>query len=161
MCPMLHTLLIGYGNSLRGDDGVGYLLADQLLERFDGCEAVEIIPTMQLTPDYVARMVECNRVVFVDASVEGEVGEIRRVTLRPGVEGQIEAHSMSPQTLLNLLHALYGAEVTDRIEVLLYTITGGEFSMFEGLTDPVQRAASTLLAKLTHELEPICPDAGD
>jgi hydrogenase maturation protease len=43
------TLLIGYGNPLRGDDGLGWQVADQVAR--DADKSIKVVATHQLTPE--------------------------------------------------------------------------------------------------------------
>jgi hydrogenase maturation protease len=43
------TLIIGYGNPLREDDGVGWQVADQLLKNSEG--SIKVLTAHQLTPE--------------------------------------------------------------------------------------------------------------
>ena len=57
-------LVIGIGNTLRGDDGVGWWLA-QRAERWR--PAVQVRVVQQLTPELAAELAPVNRVLFIDA----------------------------------------------------------------------------------------------
>ena len=62
-----HDLLIGWGNGLRQDDGVGLLIA----ERVEGWSRprLEVLAIPQLTPELASRLAEAARVLFVDAAL--------------------------------------------------------------------------------------------
>ena len=68
-----HLLIIGYGNSLRRDDGAGLVLAERLagLWQAEG-HSVRLLLTQQLTPEMALDLAEedVGGVIFVDASVE-------------------------------------------------------------------------------------------
>ena len=71
----IHPLIIGIGNPLRSDDGLGWVVAEQLSH---GCDLVCDIHTVhQLTPELAQWMAAVNLVVMIDASYEGEPGELR------------------------------------------------------------------------------------
>ncbi|EQD29207.1 hydrogenase maturation protease, partial [mine drainage metagenome] len=80
----VHTLIIGYGNPMRGDDGAGPALVEALHKRLgDNADRdLEIVSCMQLTPELTHDMSRSQRVIFADASVRIPAGKvtIRRVT---------------------------------------------------------------------------------
>jgi hydrogenase maturation protease len=99
------VLVIGYGNALRGDDGVGPLAAEQV-EGW-GLPGVNSLAVHQLTPELAAAIAEAEAVWFIDACVEGP----GRVELVPPTEPDSRLdHLWSPGVLLYLAKALYGAE---------------------------------------------------
>lgn len=60
-----HTLIIGYGNTLRQDDGVGYRMAETI-DRWD-LPGVISRSVHQLTPDLAAELASVQRAIFIDA----------------------------------------------------------------------------------------------
>ena len=69
------VLVIGYGNTLRTDDGVGRLAAERLADdpRLDG---VRVIGRHQLTPELALDVSQAALVVFVDASQSPSGGHV-------------------------------------------------------------------------------------
>jgi hydrogenase maturation protease len=63
-------LVIGYGNPLRADDAVGWLVAEALLgdRRADG---FDVLAVHELNPEYAVRMAEACRVVLVNTDPGG------------------------------------------------------------------------------------------
>src|SRR4051794_39172723 len=76
-----HTLIIGIGNPLRSDDGLGWKVAEQLVQ--DLRPGQVILTVHQLTPELVQWMANANLVVLIDASREGEPGELQTRRLSP------------------------------------------------------------------------------
>jgi hydrogenase maturation protease len=64
----IRTLVIGYGNRLRSDDGVGPAVAEMVASwRIPGVRALAV---SQLTPELVDELKNAERVLFVDAASE-------------------------------------------------------------------------------------------
>jgi hydrogenase maturation protease len=101
----MKTLIIGYGNGLRGDDGVGPRAAEQV-EGW-GLPEVTSLAVHQLTPELAAAIAEANVVWFIDACVEGP-GRVESVV--PTAPDSRLDHLWSPGVLLYLAKSLYGAE---------------------------------------------------
>lgn len=104
----MKTLVIGYGNTLRGDDGVGYLVAEAVADWH--LPDVEAYPCHQLTPELAADMAEVERVIFVDATPpQNPHSPLILERLQPGGNSScLAGHHSSPTGLLNLAQQLYG-----------------------------------------------------
>ena len=146
---MPHTLIIGYGNALRGDDGAGYIAAELLRDRVQDPE-VEILSRHQLTPELMEPIAHARRVIFIDASVSGRAGKVIRIPLHPAPACARFTHHVTPDSLLAGAQALYGH--TPQAE--LYTIPGRFFETGDELTPSVRRAVNELVETLEKELAP-------
>ncbi|MGB8912139.1 MAG: hydrogenase maturation protease, partial [Candidatus Sulfotelmatobacter sp.] len=73
---MPRVLIVAYGNPLRSDDGVGWIVADDLRQRLASSN-VEVLQLTQLLPEVAESISRADTVIFVDASCEGEPGELR------------------------------------------------------------------------------------
>jgi len=144
---MPHTLVIGYGNVLRGDDGAGYLVADLLRDRVRG-PAIEIVSEQQLLPEMMEVISRAGKVIFIDATVSGRAGRVARLPLRPGPACSRFTHHATPDNLLAGAQKLYG----NTPEAVLYTIGGKSFETGEELTPVVRRAVNELVDRLAKEL---------
>ncbi|MGP8247929.1 MAG: hydrogenase maturation protease [Bryobacteraceae bacterium] len=138
------TLIIGYGNRLRSDDGAGVHAAELLRERSVD-SGVQILAVPQLTPELVEPIARTQRVIFVDAAAEGRPGEIRQRALAASPAGTAFTHRMTPEALLAGAAALYGASPAG----VLYSICGESFAYGERLTPAVERALMELVEKLS------------
>ncbi len=76
-------LVIGYGNPLRGDDGLGWEVAGRLAAS-QADESVAIMAVHQLTPELAEPVSRADTVIFVDASYEGQPGTWRWDEVEPG-----------------------------------------------------------------------------
>jgi hydrogenase maturation protease len=99
-------LVIGYGNTLRSDDGVGIRVAEAIEEL--NLAGVEVICRGVLTPELAEPISRARLVVFVDASVEARE-EVRLRPLEPADSGQILAHAADPRALLALAREVFGS----------------------------------------------------
>jgi len=98
-------LVIGYGNSLRCDDGVGLKVAEAIeaLHLPDVCTLV----CQQLSPEHAEPISKARRVVFVDASVD-EPKEVQLCKLEPNGSSQLMTHAADPRTMLALARDVFG-----------------------------------------------------
>jgi hydrogenase maturation protease len=146
---MPHTLIVGYGNALRGDDGAGYIAAELLRERIHDPE-IEILSRHQLTPELMEPIAHSRRVIFIDASISGRAGKVTRIPLHPAPACARFTHHATPESLLAGAQALYGHTP----EALLYTIPGRFFETGDELTPSVRHAVNELVETLEKELAP-------
>ena len=145
---MPDTLIIGYGNALRGDDGAGYIAAELLREGIQN-PAVEILSVQQLVPELMEPISRARQVLFIDAAITGRAGRFQRVPLRPAPACSRFTHHATPETLLAGAQSLYGHTP----EALLYTIPGTFFEIGQELTPSVRRAVEALVAELMAVLD--------
>jgi hydrogenase maturation protease len=136
----MKTLIIGIGNSLRGDDGVGVRAALALEQRLAG-EDVEVIACCQLTPELCAPIAQAGLVVFIDATIDCEAGTIHIEKLRPKAPEVQLTHHLNPQALLANTEALYGRAPS----AVQFTLCGRAFGLTERLSPPVARALPKLI----------------
>lgn len=104
---MNRILVIGYGNELRGDDGLGPKLASAIDElRLPG---VKVVVTHQLTPELSDPISRAEYVVFIDASMDAAQG-VQVRPLEPTTIGGLPAiaHAADPSALLALARELFG-----------------------------------------------------
>jgi len=136
------ALVIGYGNSLRGDDGIGPVIAQALAnEAALGC--AHIIACHQLTPELAECIALAGVVVFVDAAVD----------ISPGVVGVREiqgasepspglVHAADPAALLDLASKLYGRSP----RAFLVTVGVSSLALGEHLSDAAAAALPKAIA---------------
>ncbi len=95
----MDSLVIGYGNDLRSDDGAGRAVADRISEL--ELPGVGVRSVMQLTPELALEIATVDTVVFVDASVD-----VAKTTAEPVSASPIDASAMThyntPATLLGM-----------------------------------------------------------
>jgi hydrogenase maturation protease len=101
---MAHTLVIGYGNTLRSDDGVGVKVVEAIAAR--EYPEVTTITQHQLTPELAVDIAQVAQVIFVDVAL-GE-REVRVVELKPETSSNWATHQQHPAQLLTLSQTLYG-----------------------------------------------------
>jgi hydrogenase maturation protease len=144
------TLVIGYGNTLCGDDGVGVYIAETLTE--EGVPpSVTVITAHQLYPEMSELVSAAERVIFVDARADttpGAVGQIIEERLEPAPADGALVHHMQPGQLLQLAEMLYGACPPAE----LVTITGQNFDLGDDFSPLVQAKLPALLALVKAKL---------
>lgn len=105
----MKVLVIGYGNTLRGDDRVGYQVAETVAEW--QLPQVRSIAVHQLLPELAADIADVDIVIFVDAIVTHDPAKphINITPLVSGGDDYFSTHIITPQLLLGMTQRLYGA----------------------------------------------------
>ncbi|MCO5197274.1 MAG: hydrogenase maturation protease [Anaerolineae bacterium] len=103
---MIPVLIIGYGNTLRGDDGIGVAAAEEIRA---GNPDVDVITCHQLAPELAEPISQARLVIFVDASAATAPGTIvaQRIT-SADLSHSSFTHHVDPATLLALAGTLFG-----------------------------------------------------
>jgi hydrogenase maturation protease len=129
---MPRVLIVAYGNPLRSDDGVGWAVAEELSRRLASPE-VEVLQLLQLLPELAESISRADTVIFVDASCDGEPGELRCRPITPPPAKAQFTHQLSPAELLGLARQLYGATP----EAFCVSLTGECFEHGDELSKSV------------------------
>lgn len=98
-------LVIGYGNTLRGDDGLGPKVAEAIQAM--NLPGVGVLTCQQLSPEDADPISNTAGVVFVDAAV-GVSSDIQLRKIEPGNTLQLMAHAADPRTMLALARDVFG-----------------------------------------------------
>ncbi len=96
----MSTMVVGIGNTLRGDDGVGPFVIDLLRAARVGWLELRTAPA--LLPEFAVELPGYEAVVFVDADVKA-----REVTLQPvAMEASDPLHGVTPTRVVQLARGL-------------------------------------------------------
>ncbi len=148
---MSKVIIIGCGNPLRGDDGIGWYAVDRLAESHKQTD-FEFIKCRELLPEISEKISEAKYVLFIDAAVDsGEqlshdaVGE---KNIAPAENfPSLDTHQLDPGGLLAFSAALYG----NIPEAVMLTVKGKSFEYREGISDEVQQDVLSLISR-AHEI---------
>jgi len=155
---MSRTLVIGFGNIHRADDGVAFEVINALRRRLGqkglseedtGLEElgsmVDSVFISQLTPELMDTIVSYSRVIFVDAHVYENLEDLHCAPVVPEYAPSTFTHHLTPPALLALLKTLYRAEPAGH----LVSIRGYDFDFHRNLSEKtgalVESAADRIL----------------
>jgi len=140
--PSTKALVIGFGNTLRSDDGVGPHVAREV--RSWGLPELQSLAVQQLTPELAEPLAMAELIIFVDARLDDGQGMIEVSRLGPSTSRGISGHAWDPRFLLDLARAIYGSQP----QAWLITISAADFSLGEVLSLAVKRGAEAALAQI-------------
>lgn len=106
----MKVLVVGYGNTLRSDDGFGPAVVRELQGRVDAAQ-VRVLEQQLLTLDLIDAVANCRLLVLVDAAATGNAGELgeREISAGNANTGAL-GHDLSPEQLLALSRELMGSQ---------------------------------------------------
>lgn len=145
-------LIIGYGNPLRGDDGLGWHIASTLAEKNSQqttTSPLRVLPRHQLTPELAEPISQAIFVIFIDARLGETPGQIQSLMLTPQASTDAFTHHVDPASLLLLAQSLYGSCPP----AALLSITGDSFGYNEYISPVVQQRLPTLMQQLEALIE--------
>ena len=107
MKPAPDVLVVGLGNTLRGDDALGRIVADRVRNKSDPSR-VKVISQVALTPELAEEFSRVDLVVILDASIDGPTNQIQIHELAATELIDSMAHRIDARSLLGLSNHLYG-----------------------------------------------------
>ena len=140
---MARVLVLGYGNPLRCDDGLGWQLAVELF-RSNKSPDVLVLPCHQLTPELAEPISRAETVLFIDSTRQGTAGEFHCEELQSQPGPVSFTHHLSPASLLDLSSELFGC--CPRAYFL--TICGESFEVGGSLSATVNARLPELKARV-------------
>jgi hydrogenase maturation protease len=128
---MKKTLIYGYGNPGRQDDGLGVLLVEAI-EKWAGEQGLENLSfdnNYQLNIEDAANIAAYERVIFADASQE-EIDSFSLTRVEPSAKVEFTMHAVSPAFIVHLCESIYQKTP----ECLLLHIRGYEWEFARAVT---------------------------
>jgi hydrogenase maturation protease len=151
---LIRTLILGYGNPDREDDGVAWHILMGLARRlnrtipedfsegfFATNESPDLVFVLQLTPELSETLAEYERVCLVDAHTGNIPDEVRFVKVDAQFQTSPFTHHLTPQSLLSMTDALFHINP----ETILVSVHGYQFGFAQSL--------SPQTANLAHQAE--------
>lgn len=149
---MTHTVVIGIGNPLRGDDAAGVLVAERLLPRLPG--GVEVVSCSEEPSRLMEAWEGAESVVLVDTVSSGAP---------PGTLHRFDAgdEAVPARTFHSSTHAIGIAETIELARALgrlpqrvrVYGIEAEGFTTGAALTPAVESAVAFVVNDVLHDLE--------
>ncbi|MFH1775750.1 MAG: hydrogenase maturation protease [Chloroflexota bacterium] len=151
---MMKTLLIGLGNPILGDDGVGIYVVRAVRERYHGGD-LSIVEASLAGLDMLDMLAGYDRVIVVDAiqTTAGKAGQIFR--LAPADFDAVQ-HSGSPHDIDFTTALKLGEKLGMSLprEIVIFGIEAGDVTIFsEECTPRVQEAIPAAVDMVIGELD--------
>ena len=154
----MRTLIFGYGNQDRQDDGVAWHVLREVMKRKnvavskdldidykDEKNKIDYMFQLQLTPEIAADLKKYQRVCFIDAHTGAVPEEIHFEEICCGFQKSPFTHHLTPSSLLSIAETLH-QEIP---ETILISIRGYEFGFSQDLSPKtsalIDRAAELVM----------------
>ena len=138
----MKTLIIGYGNQNRRDDGVGWFILEQLAAL--NLPGVVLETSHQLEVEASETISHFDAVIFVDAAIPESPELVQRSVVTPNFQSHAVAHYLTPADVLSLCKTLYQREP----KAVLFSIRGRDFNFGTTLTPEVEQAACDVVKQI-------------
>ena len=141
---MARVLIVGYGNPLKSDDGLGWRAAEQLAQQLSSPE-IKVLRLHQLTPEIAEEASRAELAIFIDARQEGPPGEMNcELVSGQRIRPPTYSHELSPGSILGLSDELYGRSP----RAYLLTVSGRCFEDGESLSEAVGATLPRIVAQV-------------
>jgi hydrogenase maturation protease len=157
---MVRTLVIGYGNPSRRDDGAGLAVVNGLRSRLglpdldettDGFadlgHTLDTLFVQQLTPELADTLTGYERLLLVDAHAGAYPDLVHWTPLVPRYDPAMVSHIVKPAHLLALAEQYAGRSP----EAVLVSIRGEDFDFGLGLSAETARGVQQVIAHIWEE----------
>jgi hydrogenase maturation protease len=136
-------LVLGYGNTLFSDDGIGPYIAEQVVAWNQ--PGVRALAVPLLTPELAAPLAAVELAVFVDAALEA-TGHPRLVPLTAKPSSAALGHASTPAELLSLAQSVFGRCPP----AWMLTVPAADFSLGQTFSSAAKCGADRALCQLRH-----------
>ncbi len=136
------TVIIGMGNSLKGDDGVGPFVCDELSKK---ALTADIINAGTVPENYIQRIIkkEPDALLVIDAiDFGGEAGQIRLLRPEQLNRSVFSTHTLSPHLFIEMI------QQSKKVDVYIIGIQPKQIKLGEGISKEVRQPAEELVSEL-------------
>jgi hydrogenase maturation protease len=158
----LPSLVIGYGNLDRCDDGAGFYVVNRLRRHLsqkaldsddNGMSGLgacrDSVFIRQLVPELVEIVANYDRVIFVDAHIPSARPPLACMRIDPQQGKMLLSHHMNPEQVLGILKALWNLEPVS----YLLSIQGWHFAPGRGLSAGTAKLVAPAAAMILELLD--------
>ena len=149
------AVVIGYGNTLRGDDGAGPEVAAAVARL--GLPGVRALAVPQLTPELAEVLAGARLAVFVDAWMGPKAAGVDVLSVQAVGRPASLGHTSDPGALLALAEAIYGA----RPPAWIIRIPASRFPFGAGLSPGAHRGIAAALREVVRLVAPCGSGSGE
>jgi len=152
----VRTLVLGIGNPILGDDGVGFHIAQELAKKIKD-ENIDVKDTSVNGLNLLELIVEYDKLIVIDAIMTGEAkaGEIYRLKPKSSSEAAwstISLHHLNLDTTIQIGKRLFPKEMPG--EVIIFAIGAQEVTevteeMTRKVREAIPRAVNLVLEEIS------------
>jgi len=157
------TLILGFGNPDRGDDGVAWFILSKIAghfnkslseEQIECClvqlnDTVDLWFNLQLIPEISEQLANYQRAIFVDAHTVDFKEDIRIVDIIPEFQNSPFTHHLTPSSCLSLTHSIFGKSPESK----LVSVRGFSFEFTNKLSKKTHALSNQAIEIILHLIE--------
>jgi len=157
------TLILGFGNPDRGDDGVAWFILSKIAGHFNKslseeqieCCLVQLNDTidlwfnLQLIPEISEQLANYRCAIFVDAHTVDIKEDIRIVDIKPEFQNSPFTHHLTPSSCLSLTQSIFGKSPASK----LVSVRGFSFEFTNKLSNKTYTLANQAIEIILHLIE--------
>ncbi len=140
-----NTLIIGVGNTIRGDDGIGPYICS-CIEALQ-LEGIKTRITQQLQTDMVDELLAYNQIIITDAAIHSE--DILFYAADTNTSPTATSHYSNPAMLVALAQQLYNK----KLPVMVCSVKGEVFEMSDQLSPAAKARADEAIVMITERIK--------
>lgn len=140
----MNTVILGIGNTLKGDDGIGPYIISKLSAKHH-LQNVHLIDAGTVPENYIQKIIDLNpdKIMIIDAvDFKGEPGRIKKFKEIESANISISTHNTPPELFISLLKQETNAE----IEII--AIQPKQLKLDKPLSEEIKKSADTLMEEL-------------
>ena len=145
----MKTLVLGIGNDILGDDGVGIHIAREVAQRITSAD-ITVEETGAAGLSLLERIKGYQRLIIADALLtdKTEVGKIHRLTLKDlaPTNNSVTPHEAALRTTLEIGNSLFPGEMP--AEIVVYAVEAHDVAHVTGKMSKAVEAAVPVVVKL-------------
>ncbi len=143
----MRTLILGYGNKDRQDDGVAWHIISELKSQlglpeseiidddFESDSELVFVFQLQLMPEQSESISKFDRVCFIDAHTGAIPEDVHWQVLTPAFQNSPLTHHLTPESLLSITQTIYNISPC----AVLLSVRGHEFEFSQMLSDRTKK----------------------
>lgn len=155
---MKRTAILGFGNPVRSDDGIGCFVIDQLKSEAGNADQLTLLDMGTSAFEVLFQLKGHDRIIFIDAVVntgepDGTLYRLPAEAVAAAVQDDpmVFLHSLKWDQALSYARKILGDAYPDDISVYLIAVTNTRLEV--GLSDTVREAGMKVAALIVRELE--------
>lgn len=157
----MRTLIFGYGNYDRQDDGAAWHVISLLRKAlsipdhetidddFISDDDLIFVFQLQLTPELAESVAQFDRVCFIDAHTGAVPEDVHYEVLHPSYQHSPLTHHLTPSSLLSIIQTIYH----NVPESVLVSIRGYSFEFTQSLSTQTQMLVPLAVNKIVEWLD--------
>ncbi len=154
---MKKTAILGFGNPVRSDDGVGCYVIEQLQDRLPATEAISLLDMGTSAFEVLFQLQGHERLIFVDAVInsgepDGSLFHLPASEVNAAVQDDpmVFLHSLKWDQALSYAKKILQEAYPEDISVYLIAVSDTHLDV--GMSEAVKQAGDRLVTMLTEEL---------